>query len=97
MKTNLKNAVLPFAVMVFGVAAAFTTNAVKHNEKADAPMDVYRYDISKPEGQRCVKIARVDCVIGSGPVCTDIAGNQVWGSPVEDNGSLSCTTFLSKP
>lgn len=97
MKTNLKKAVLPFAVMVFGVAAAFTTNAVKHNEKADVPMDVYRYDINKPEGQRCVKITAIDCVVGPGPVCTDIVGNQVWGSPVEDNGSLSCTTFLSKP
>jgi|GEM_PF-1630961 len=97
MKTNLKNAVLPFAVMVFGVAAAFTTNAVKHNEKADALMDVYRYDIGKPEGERCVKITGIDCVVGHGPVCTDIVGNQVWGSPVEDNASLSCTTFLSKP
>ncbi len=95
MKTNLKKAVLPFAVMVFGVAAAFTTNAVKHNEKD--LMDVYRYDISKPEGQRCVKITAIDCVVGPGVVCTDIGGNQVWGSPVEDNGSLSCTTFLSKP
>jgi len=95
MKTNLKKAVLPFAVMVFGVAAAFTTNAVKHNEKD--LMDVYRYDISKPEGQRCVKIIDIDCVVGPGVVCTDIGGNQVWGSPVEDNGSLSCTTFLSKP
>ncbi len=97
MKTNIKKAVLPFAVMVFGVAAAFTTNAVKHNETADALMDVYRYDISKPEGQRCVKIIDIDCVVGPGVVCTDIGGNQVWGSPVEDNGSLSCTTFLSKP
>lgn len=97
MKTNLKKAVLPFAVMVFGVAAAFTTNAVNHNDKADVLMDVYRYDISKPEGQRCVKISEVNCVPGNGPVCTDILGNQVWGSPVEDTESLSCTTFLSKP
>ena len=95
MKKNLKQALVPLAVMVFGAAAAFTTNAVKQSEKA--PMDAYHYDISQPLGQRCVKVTNVDCVVGPGPICTDLFGNQLWAAPAENNQTLSCSTYLSKP
>ena len=97
MKKNLKQALVPLAVMVFGAAAAFATNAAKQSEKPSAIMDSYHYDISTPVGQRCVQVKNVDCVIGSGPVCTDLFGNQLWAASTENNQTLSCTTYLAKP
>jgi len=91
MKKNLKQALVPLAVMVFGAAAAFTTNAVKQNDKVSAIYDGYHYDSTKPPGQQCTMV-EVQCTDALGPICTDLTGNQVWGS--DDNG-LSCPVRLS--
>lgn len=90
MKKNLKQALVPLAVMVFGAAAAFATNAAKQSEKA--PMDAYHYDISKPLGERCVKVP-VNCQNGGSVICT-YSGKQVWASPTENNDALTCTSVL---
>ena len=97
MKKRFKQALVPLAVMVFGAAAAFATNAAKQSDKQSAIMDAYHYDISQPVGKRCVQVKDVDCVIGPGPVCTDLFGNQLWASPTENNQTLSCSTYLYKP
>lgn len=91
MKKNLKQALVPLAVMVFGAAAAFATNANKQNAKA--PITAYHYDISKPIGQRCVSIT-VDCNVTGSEACTDLAGTQYWASKVENNSLLQCTAML---
>ncbi|WP_430613199.1 DUF6520 family protein [Flavobacterium sp. JP2137] len=73
MTTNLKKVIMPLAVVVFGAVAAFASNAVNKSEKA--PMDAYHYDISKPAGQKCVKV-RVDCQNTGTILCTDSFGNR---------------------
>lgn len=95
MKKNLKQALVPLAVMVFGAAAAFTTNAVKQSEKQSAIMVAYHYDISKPSGQRCVAVTVDDCTpMTTSQICTDAFNRQVWESPIE-NG-LQCSLQLYK-
>lgn len=97
MKSTFKKAMMPLAVVVLGAAAAFATNAAKQSDKQSVIMDAYHYDISQPVGQRCVIVRNVDCAPGPGPVCTDLFGNQLWGSPTENNQTLSCSTYLAKP
>ena len=91
MKTNFKKALVPLAVMVFGAAAAFATNAAKQSEKVSTVYDGYHYDSTKPPGQQC-SMVEVQCTDALGPICTDLVGNQLWGS--NDNG-LSCPVRLS--
>lgn len=94
MKKNLKQALVPLAVMVFGAAAAFTTNAVKQSEKNEtAAMQGYYYDHNEDQGNRCKPIT-VDCKIGPGAVCTDFVLGQVWALDVETE--TSCSTYLSR-
>jgi len=98
MKKNLKQALVPLAVMVFGAAAAFATNAAKQSSKTDAIMNAYYYDITKPVDSRCVFIRDVNCSFTPGPVCTDlVTGHDLWADSTEDNELLSCTTQLFKP
>ncbi|MEG0917292.1 MAG: DUF6520 family protein [Myroides sp.] len=90
MKKNLKQALVPLAVMVFGAAAAFATNAVKQNDKAAADVTHgFYYNSSLPSGKRCVEV-EVDCNNISGPICTDASANVVW----EFKGLLSCSGEL---
>lgn len=96
MKKNLKQALVPLAVMVFGAAAAFTTNAVKQSEKQDLAVTGYYYDITQPIGKHCVEVLNVNCVVGPGPMCTDSFSRQLWADKVEDNDLLTCSTYLSK-
>ncbi|SFN90892.1 hypothetical protein SAMN05421741_11376 [Paenimyroides ummariense] len=91
MKTNFKRAIMPFAVVVLGAAAAFATNAAKQNQKADeAAMFGYHYVASNPVGNRCVA-EWVPCNTEGGPVCT-IAGKTYYRIPTV-NG-LQCTSQL---
>jgi len=96
MKINFKQALVPLAVMVFGAAAAFTTNAAKQSEKTEAVMDAYYYDITKPIESRCVKVQVEDCTNIVGLICTDSNLNQVWSDGTEDNQDLTCTHQLFK-
>jgi len=93
MKKNLKQALVPLAVMVFGAAAAFATNAAKQSDKSQAASKVYHYDITKPAGARCVETV-AECLEADGPVCTDFANRQVWKMQLENE--TSCTTYLSR-
>lgn len=98
MKTNFKKAIMPLAVVMLGAVAAFATNATKQSTKADAIMDAYYYDITKPAESRCVLISNVNCSNIPGPVCTDlVSGHDLWADKTEDNELLSCTTQLFKP
>ena len=94
MKKNLKQALVPLAVMVFGAAAAFTTNAVKQSEKADATMIGYHYVASNPAGSKC-KSVTVDCNPDFGPICTNQDPDnliQYWRTPTEVD--LQCSGLL---
>ena len=93
MKKNLKQALVPLAVMVFGVAAAFATNAMKNSDNSLFLLQGYHYDSSKPDGEQCIPVGEFDCVINSTttPICTDINSLQVWGST---DGGVSCPTML---
>lgn len=94
MKTNFKKALLPLAVMVFGAAAAFATNAAKQNEKPEAKMTGYYYDHTRPVGQKCVAI-EVECNPFSGVLCTNQNPSnliQYWGDTTEDG--LQCSNEL---
>lgn len=96
MKKNLKQALVPLAVMVFGAAAAFATNAVKQSDKADeAAMIGYYYDHNQPTGKKCQPVL-VDCNPFDGPICTNVTDPSIeyWASPVESG--LECTLQLRK-
>lgn len=91
MKTNFKQALMPLAVVVLGVVGAFASNSILKSN--DASMDAYHYDITKPVGEKCVKV-RVDCQNTGSIICTDLSGNQVWSSPIENNQLLTCSYQL---
>lgn len=93
MKKNLKQALVPLAVMVFGAAAAFATNAVKQSDENQALMWGFHYDNTKPVGQRCVTL-QVDCNPYEGEICT-IGGKTYYQSPSEVGG-LQCSFELRK-
>ena len=93
MKKNLKHALVPLAVMVFGAAAAFTTNALKQSDKAEAVMIGYYYDHNETVLNKCKEIT-VDCKEGPGLVCTDFVFGQIWAS---DNETMTgCSGYLSR-
>lgn len=96
MKKNLKQALVPLAVMVFGAAAAFTTNAMKQSDKAEAVMDAYYYDITKPINSRCVKVEVDHCTNIVGSICTDSNLRPLWSDRTENNQDLTCTYQLFK-
>jgi len=96
MKTNFKKAIMPLAVVVLGAAAAFATNAAKQSEKAEAVMDAYYYDITKPIDSRCVKVEVEDCVNVGSLICTDSNLRPVWSDGTENNQDLTCTHQLFK-
>jgi len=92
MKKNLKQALVPLAVMVFGAAAAFATNAVKQSEKPALTVPGYHYDSSKPVNERCTFIGEFDCTPESGtPICLDSNTEQVW--ELDSNG-VTCSIQL---
>lgn len=93
MKKNVKQALVPLAVMVFGAAAAFATNAAKENTSKKALMKAYHYDITRPVGDRCVETI-VDCNNSNGLACIDASNTTYWEIPTE-NG-LQCTGVLFK-
>lgn len=93
MKKNLKQALVPLAVMVFGVAAAFATNAAKQSEKAFADVYGYHYDSTRPVGQQC-QMLDVQCTdIPNENICRDSNEIQLWKST---NNGLTCTGLLYK-
>jgi len=92
MKKNLKQALVPLAVMVFGAAAAFTTNAMKQNVKSEAAMFGYHYDALQPSGQECQPVW-VDCATSGSEICT-ISGVTYYRDPIK-NG-LQCSFELYK-
>nr|WP_317632700.1 DUF6520 family protein [uncultured Flavobacterium sp.] len=70
MKINFKQALLPLAVMIFGAAAAFATNAVKQSVKADElAMFGYHYVASNPVGSKCEPLW-VPCNPSGSLICT---------------------------
>lgn len=90
MKKNLKQALVPLAVMVFGAAAAFATNAAKQSEKAEVDVTHgFYYNAALPPEERCVEV-EVDCNNISGPICTDASARVVW----EFKGLLNCSGEL---
>ena len=95
MKKNLKQALVPLAVMVFGAAAAFATNAAKQSEKAEATMTAYYYD-HNAIGAKC-KSVTVQCNTNSGPICTNQDPDnliQYWRTPTEVDLECSGLLFL---
>lgn len=95
MKKNLKQALVPLAVMVFGAAAAFATNAAKQSDKAEAAMIGYYYDHNETVESKCKPIT-VDCSLSGSEICTDLSDPSVtyWAYPIEND--LSCTFYLSR-
>ena len=92
MKKNLKQAFVPLAVMVFGAAAAFATNAVKSNEKTDeAAVIGYYYDHNETVLNKCKPIV-VECGIDINVICTDLSQGQVWRYGTET--LTGCTDLL---
>lgn len=94
MKKNLKQALVPLAVMVFGAAAAFATNAAKQSQRQATVVDhAYYYNSALPSGSRCVMV-EVECLDGEGLICTDFANRRVWKTDVE--GLTGCTGSLTR-
>jgi len=96
MKKNLKQALVPLAVMVFGAAAAFATNAAKQSDKAEATMAAYYYDHSAIGG-KC-KPVTVECNTTFGPICTNQNPDdlvQYWRNPTEVDLQCSGLLFLN--
>ncbi|MDO5637015.1 MAG: DUF6520 family protein [Myroides sp.] len=91
MKKNLKQALVPLAVMVFGAAAAFATNAAKQSTK-DATVIGYYYDSSEDMGSRC-KPVEVNCADFGSEICT-APGGDVWKHSTET--LTGCTDLLYK-
>ena len=95
MKKNLKQALVPLAVMVFGVAAAFATNATKQSQSAQTMVKGYLYDSSQQPGNQCTQMDVWCSTIYNDDICVDTSAeeNQLRHST---NNGLSCPTFLYK-
>lgn len=92
MKKNLKQALVPLAVMVFGAAAAFATNAIKQSDAKLTTVRGYHYDSSKPPGTQCVMNLDVWCsTVQTLEICTDQDSNVL-----RDIDGLSCPDELYK-
>jgi len=91
MKTTIKNAIAPFAVMVLGVAGAFTTTSM--GDKSLANRKAYEHVSMQ---QPCV--FRIDCSTSGSNVCKVSALTpQLWGSDTPDGTPVSsCTQILYK-
>lgn len=74
MKSNLKKVMMPLAVVVLGVAAAFATNAAKTSNSSLAEAKGYLYD---HDSKQCIE--QVMCSTIPGPVCRNAANQQVFG------------------
>jgi len=92
MKKNLKQALVPLAVMVFGAAAAFATNAAKQSSK-DAAVIGYYYDSNETMGSRCKPI-EVECSNFGSDICTVPLHGQVWQRNAET--LTGCSDLLYK-
>lgn len=97
MKKNLKQALVPLAVMVFGAAAAFATNAAKQSDKADETAMIGYYYDHTATGSKC-KPVTVECNTISGPICTNQNPDdlvQYWRNPTEVDLQCSGLLFLN--
>ena len=86
MKSNLKKAMMPLAVVVLGAAAAFATNAAKTSSSSLADVHGYIYN---QETKQCVQ--QVMCSTIPGPVCRNAANQQVFG--LNDSDDLTVCTW----
>jgi len=91
MKSNLKKAIMPLAVVVLGAATAFATNAVKQNEKTNSFVEGYYYDHNN---MVCEPVGDVWCSTNySTEICEDINERDVF---LSDDQGLTCSTLLYK-
>ncbi|MBA5791563.1 hypothetical protein H1R17_10090 [Flavobacterium sp. xlx-214] len=94
MKKNFKQALVPLAVMVFGAAAAFATNAAKQSDAINAPVTKgYIYDTNLPSGTRCVMVD-VECDNQGDYICTNVNGSHLWKFDAETD--TGCTELLTR-
>lgn len=90
MKTNLKKAIMPLAIVLFGAAAAFATNEMKQSNAPFVELPGYIYNQTQAE---C--IPHVMCTTAPGPICRNAANLQVFGLNNSSNLTI-CTWQLYK-
>lgn len=71
---NLKTALIPVAVLLFGIGSAFATNKAKTDKNAS--ILAYHYDASAPL-EKCIRVSEVDCDVTGTVVCEEVVNGSL--------------------
>lgn len=71
---NLKTALIPVAVLLFGIGSAFATNKAKTGK--EAAVIAYHYDASAPF-EKCIPVGEVGCDVTGSVVCEELINGSL--------------------
>lgn len=71
---NFKTALIPVALLLFGIGSAFATNKAKTDK--EAAINAFHYDASAPV-EKCIPVGEVDCDVTGTVVCEELVNGSL--------------------